>query len=98
MFKLNETPVIFHINKLTIMKQILSFLLLLAATMFTTALHAQGHFDWVKSYEGSNTSYDNTIVGKDVDSEGNIYIIGHFTPGAQINGVGLLPMTPYGFQ
>ncbi len=80
------------------MKRILSLLLLLAATMFTTALHAQGHFDWVKSYEGSNTSHDNTIVGKDVDSEGNIYIIGHFTPGAQINGVGLLPMTPYGIQ
>lgn len=33
------------------MKRILS-LQMLAATMFSSVFHAQGHFDWVKTYQG----------------------------------------------
>ena len=82
------------------MKRILSLLLLLAATMFSTALHAQGHFDWVKSYNGvpdhNHRTDINTIVGSVADSDGNLYILGEFTPGAQIDGTDLLPFAPYG--
>ena len=84
------------------MKRILSLLLLLAATMFTTALYAQGHFDWVKSYNGvpdhNHRTDINTIVGSVTDSDGNLYILGEFTPGAQIDGTDLLPFAPYGID
>ena len=84
------------------MKRILSLLLLLAATMFTTALHAQGHFDWVKNYNGvpdyNHRTDINAIVGSVADSDGNLYILGEFTPGAQIDGTDLLPFAPYGID
>ncbi|MBP9991562.1 MAG: T9SS type A sorting domain-containing protein [Bacteroidales bacterium] len=76
------------------MKRILSLLLLLAATMFTTALHAQGHFDWVKSYSGPRVNgIDVTeIISSVHDKDGNIYILGHFAPGANLDGTELLPV------
>ena len=68
------------------MKRILSLLLLLAATMFTTALHAQGHFDWVRTYFGPDNSDGtpvNEVFGSVMDSAGNVYILGQFIRGAQ---------------
>ena len=79
------------------MKRILSlsFLLLLAATMFTTVLHAQsGHFDWAKGY-GSNQDFCK-IKGSVADTEGNLYILGSFTNDDTWDGERLLPITPYG--
>jgi len=69
------------------------------AVSYPLTAHAQ-HFDWVKSYWGiatnSGQADGNKIIGTDADSDGNVYVIGEFTLGAQINGVDLLPMTPYG--
>ena len=77
------------------MKRILSFLLLLAATVFTTAIHAQsGHFDWAKGY-GSNQDFCK-IKGSVADTEGNLYILGSFTNDATWDGERLLPIVPYG--
>ena len=76
------------------MKQILSFLLLLAATMFTTALHAQsGHFDWVKSYSGpdKNGEVMNRIIQTETDGDGNLYVLAQCSGSASIDGVPLVP-------
>ena len=79
------------------MKRILSLLLLLAATMFTTALHAQGHFDWVKTYYGpdfQDGAVANEIFGSEMDSEGNVYILGQFLRGARWdNGSEIMPFS-----
>jgi len=83
-------------NNTTMARKTLTFALL--ALMAITA-HAQ-HFDWVKSYIGESDNNGltdlNTIVGSAVDKEGNLYILGEFTKGAQIDGTDLLPFTPYG--
>ncbi|MBP9990574.1 MAG: T9SS type A sorting domain-containing protein [Bacteroidales bacterium] len=81
------------------MKRILSLLLFLAATMFTTALHAQ-HFDWVKSYSGQEPlgKFWNYIVSSVTDSHGNLYVAGQFANGATIDGQSLLPFSPHGGQ
>ena len=81
------------------MKRILSLLLLLAATMFSTALHAQ-HFDWVKSYSGQEPpgKFWNYIVSSVTDSHGNLYVAGQFANGAAIDGQDLLPFSPHGGQ
>ena len=65
--------------------------LALLALMAITA-HAQ-RFDWVKTYTGPDISNmtTNKIVGSCVDNEGNLYILGEFSPQAQLCGVDLLP-------
>ena len=77
-------------------RKTLTFALL--ALLAITA-HAQ-HFDWVKSYIGESDNNGltdlNTIVGSAVDNEGNLYILGEFTKGAQIDSTDLLPFSPYG--
>ena len=81
------------------MKRILSLLLLLAATMFTTALHAQGHFDWVKSYFGPDHQGGgaaNEIFGSVQDHDGNVYILGQFIGGAKWDdGTDILPFSAH---
>ena len=81
------------------MKRILSLLLLLAATMFTTALHAQGHFDWVKSYFGpdhQDGGAANEIIGSVQDHDGNVYILGQFIGGAKWDdGTDILPFSAH---
>lgn len=67
-----------------------SILALLSLTM-----HAQ-HFDWATSYSGYPGQSDaeipgNNIVGTAVDSEGNVYILGQFYPGAQLQGIDPVP-------
>ncbi len=72
------------------MKKFISLLFLLA-----TSLHAfSQHFDWVKTYTGedvSTGSASNEIIGSCVDSAGNLYILGEFSPQAQLCGTNLLP-------
>ena len=67
-------------------------ILLAAFVVLSLAAHAQ-HFDWVKTYTGPDISdmTTNKIVGSCVDNEGNLYILGEFSPQAQLCGVDLLP-------
>ena len=53
------------------------------------------HFDWVKTFVGQDVNHrrSNEIVGSVVDSEGNLYILGHFGPSADMDGMNLLPVT-----
>ncbi len=58
------------------------------------SLHAQG-FEWVRTYTGpeirSSDDATNRIIGSCVDSAGNIYILGEFSPQAFFCGERLLP-------
>ena len=73
------------------MKRFISLSILLAASL---ASHAQG-FEWVQTYTGPEMSSSddptNRIIGSCVDSAGNIYILGEFSPQAQLCGERLLP-------
>jgi len=54
---------------------------------------ADGHFEWVKAYTGSDASSgtpENHVVGTVTDSRGNLYVLGQCGPGASINGVSLV--------
>ena len=77
-------------------RKTLTFVLL---ALIAITAHAQ-HFDWVKSYIGESDNNGltdlNTIIGSAVDNEGNLYILGEFTKGAQIDNTDLLPFSPYG--
>ena len=74
------------------MKKYISLLFLLAASLPAFSQH----FDWVKTYTGpeirSSDDATNRIIGSCVDSSGNIYILGEFSPQAQLCGESLLPM------
>ena len=66
-------------------KPLAFFILLAAFVVLSSAAHAQ-HFDWVKSYFGpdyGNGDAANDLYGSVMDSEGNIYILGHFLGGAR---------------
>ena len=69
--------------------------LLLLSILLAASLPAfSQHFDWVKSYTGedvSTGSASNEIIGSCVDSAGNLYILGEFSPQAQLCGTNLLP-------
>ena len=75
----------------------------LAALMalFPFFLHAQGHFDWVKSYSGPDKPGDdvaNRIIQTETDSEGNLYVMCECSASAGINGVPLVDhpeLSPY---
>ena len=57
------------------------------------SLRAQG-FEWVKSYSGEDVTSGvttNQLIGSCVDSAGNLYILGEFSPQAQLCGTNLLP-------
>ena len=73
--------------------------LFLAVLIFTfqlsifNSLHAQG-FDWVRTYTGQEVTSGvttNQLLGSCVDSAGNLYILGEFSPQAQLCGTNLLP-------
>ena len=64
-------------------------LLLAMLTLVALTAHAQ-HFDWVKTYSGQGETHE--VISSFADNDGNLYILGHFTRGAQINGVDLLPL------
>ena len=74
--------------------------LFLAVSFFTfqlsifNSLHAQG-FEWVSTYSGpeirNSDDPTNRIIGSCVDSSGNTYILGEFSPQAFFCGERLLP-------
>ena len=79
------------------MKKVLFLAILILNSQFLilNSLRAQG-FEWVKTYTGpeirSSDDATNRIIGSCVDSAGNIYILGEFSPQAQFCGERLLPM------
>ena len=79
------------------MKKVLFLAILILNSQFLilNSLHAQ-HFDWVKTYTGPNDNDglpSNEIIESVADSEGNLYILGEFTKGADIDGTDLLPIS-----
>ena len=68
-------------------------ILLAAFVVLSLAAHAQ-HFDWVKSYTGSDRPghVDNWIVGSVSDSQGNLYVLGQCAHDAQIEGIPFVPI------
>ena len=78
------------------MKKVLFLAILILNSQFLilNSLHAQ-HFDWVRTYTGQEVTSGvttNQLVGSCVDSAGNLYILGEFSPQAQLCGERLLPM------
>ena len=79
------------------MKKVLFLAILILNSQFLilNSLRAQG-FEWVRTYTGAEirNSDDptNRIIGSCVDSAGNLYILGEFSPQAQLCGERLLPM------
>ena len=72
------------------MKRLFFFPILLATSL---ASHAQG-FEWVRTYTGQEVTSGvttNQLKGSCVDSAGNLYILGEFSPQAQLCGERLLP-------
>ena len=73
------------------MKKYILLSILLVASL---ASHAQG-FEWVSTYTGpeirNSDDPTNRIIGSCVDSSGNTYILGEFSPQAQLCGESLLP-------
>ena len=74
------------------MKKLFFFSIL---ALLSLTLQAQ-RFDWVTSWYGSSGSGvenpSNDIIGTVFDSEGNIYVLGCYYPGAQPFGVDPVPM------
>ena len=75
-------------------KVILLVLILNFQFSILNSLRAQG-FEWVRTYTGAEVSNTddptNRIIGSCVDSAGNLYILGEFSPQAQLCGERLLP-------
>ena len=72
------------------MKKYILLSILLAASLPAFSQH----FDWVKTYTGEEVTSGvttNQLKGSCVDSAGNIYILGEFSPQAQLCGTNLLP-------
>ena len=51
-------------------------------------------FDWVNSFTGPRLNQDEVHrpVSSVTDAEGNLYLLGHFTPGARLGETELLPI------
>ena len=78
------------------MKKVLFLAILILNSQFLilNSLRAQG-FDWVRTYTGEEVTSGattNQLLGSCVDSAGNLYILGEFSPQAQLCGESLLPM------
>ena len=77
------------------MKKVLFLAILILNSQFLilNSLHAQG-FEWVRTYTGAEVTSGvttNQLIGSCVDSAGNLYILGEFSPQAQLCGTNLLP-------
>ena len=68
---------------------------LIAMTLLSLTAHAQ-HFDWVKTYTGSDPSgyLSNYIISSVCDANGDLYILGHFSNDAAMDGDDMLPINP----
>ena len=66
--------------------------LLVFCMLFSLSAFSQ-HFDWVKTYTGLSFHDDeyNRIISSVTDQNGNLYVLGYFTPNARINSTNLLP-------
>ena len=66
--------------------------LLVFCMLFSLPAFSQ-HFDWVKTYTGLSFHDDeyNRIISSVTDQNGNLYVLGYFTPNARINRTNLLP-------
>ena len=66
----------------------------IAIVMFLTLAVQAQRFDWVRTFSGPplNTEDIHRPVSSVTDTEGNIYLIGEFTPGARIGNSELLPI------
>ncbi|MBR6991908.1 MAG: hypothetical protein IKH97_06770 [Bacteroidales bacterium] len=78
------------------MKQASPFkhLLLLSIILAASLPAFSQHFDWVRTYTGQEVTSGvttNQLLGSCVDSAGNLYILGEFSPQAQLCGTNLLP-------
>ena len=78
------------------MKKVLFLAILILNFQFSilNSLRAQG-FEWVHTYTGQEVTSGvttNQLIGSCVDSAGNLYILGEFSPQAQLCGESLLPM------
>ena len=78
------------------MKKVLFLAILILNSQFLilNSLRAQG-FEWVMTYTGEEVTSGvttNQLLGSCVDSAGNLYILGEFSPQAQLCGESLLPM------
>ena len=74
-------------------KVILLVLILIFQFSILNSLRAQG-FEWVRTYTGQEVTSGvttNHLVGSCVDSAGNLYILGEFSPYAELCGERLLP-------
>ena len=71
-----------------------SALLLTLCIAFAFSAKAQD-FDWVQTFSGPKLNQDeiHRPVSSVTDAEGNLYLLGHFTPGAHIGNTELLPIT-----
>ena len=67
---------------------------LAAMTVLSLTTHAQ-HFDWVKSYTGTDrpNQVDNWIVGSVTDRDGNLYVLGQCASNASLDGISLVPFS-----
>ena len=68
-------------------------IILVITVLMVFEVHAQ-RFDWVRTFSGPplNTEDIHRPVSSVTDTEGNIYLIGEFTPGARIGNSELLPI------
>ena len=77
-----------------IIRYIIVLVLFLNSQFFIlNSLRAQG-FEWVRTYTGSEVTSGvttNQLMGSCVDSVGNLYILGEFSPQAQLCGERLIP-------
>ena len=74
-------------------KFIIIILFLNSQFLILNSLYAQG-FEWVRTYTGQEVTSGvttNQLKGSCVDSAGNLYILGEFSPYAQLCGERLLP-------
>ena len=70
------------------------YLLLLSILLAASLPAFSQHFDWVRTYTGQEVTSGvttNHLVGSCVDSAGNLYILGEFSPYAELCGERLLP-------
>ncbi len=83
------------------MKSLYKVIVVYVLISIGTTVKAQ-YFDWVRSYNSCSINASsrpvNQIIDAVADSQGNVYVVGHFMPDAQLSGEFLLPIIPFGSQ
>ena len=76
------------------MRAIIYKLLLIMVIVFCAKeVEAQGHFEWATGWQGGDfVTVANEVISSDIDSEGNLYILGYAGSFATMqNGESLVP-------